>query len=192
MSASAGTSGVSTLWGAMVESGRLERERKARGHAVIERDRLPVEVTPFGILRWYLHPGLEGPNTRAIYFCELEIPEGSRSGKIRHQGGLVHYVVEGQGYTDLDGAVHEWERRDIIALPPRPKGVVFQHVNTGPGRVRIVIAFPNFDSSLGSEMGVALEVLSPAPEYAEAQAVPPATSQPQEPRSGPAAARSPG
>lgn len=155
-----------SLWDHMVEAGRLERQRKADGYAVVERQRLPVELTPFGMLRWYLHPRLEGPNTRAIYFCELEIPAGSRSGKIRHQGGIVHFVTEGQGYTDLDGEVHQWERKDLIGIPPRPKGVVFQHVNTGSGRVRMVMAFPNFDSSLGAEMGVALEVLVPAPEFA--------------------------
>jgi quercetin dioxygenase-like cupin family protein len=158
-----------TLWEQMVTSGRLERERKAQGSSVMERDKLPTELTPFGLLRWYLHPQLTEPNTRAIYFCELEIPPGSRSGRIRHQGGIVHFVVEGEGYTDLDGEMHEWERRDVIALPPRPRGVVFQHVNTGPGPVRLVFAFPNFDSALGSEMGVALEVLTPAPEFGAAE-----------------------
>lgn len=162
------TADGTTLWDQMVAAGREERERKANGYAVIERDKLEPELTPFGLLRWYTHPSLAGPNTRAIYFCELEIPEGSRSGRIRHQGGIVHFVVEGSGYTDLDGTIHEWERRDLIGIPPRPKGVAFQHVNTGAGRVRMVLAFPNFDSSLGAELGVALEVLSPAPEFAAA------------------------
>lgn len=157
-----------TLWDRMVAAGIEERERKAKGNAVIERDKLAAELTPFGLLRWYLHPQLTEPNTRAIYFCELEIPSGSRSGRIRHQGGIVHFVVEGRGYTDLDGTIHEWERRDLIGIPPRPLGVEFQHVNTGTGKVRMVLAFPNFNSALGAELGVALEVLSPAPEYAAA------------------------
>ena len=161
-----------TLWDEMVTAGRLERERKAQGTSVMERDRLVSELTPFGRLRWYLHPQLTEPNTRAIYFCELEIPVGSRSGRIRHQGGIVHFVVEGEGYTDLDGEIHHWERHDVIGLPPRPHGVVFQHVNTGPGRVRMVMAFPNFDSSLGAEMGVAVEVLSAAPEFTAASEAP--------------------
>lgn len=165
MSTTLEPTGVTTLWDSMVESGRQERDRKANGRAVIERDTLAPELTPFGLLRWYLHPALAEPNTRAIYFCELEIPKGSRSGRIRHQGGIVHFVVEGSGYTDLEGDIHEWEPRDVIGIPPRPKGVEFQHVNTGPGRARLVVAFPNFDSSLGSELGVAIEVLSPAPEF---------------------------
>lgn len=159
---------MTTLWDAMVASGQAERERKAAGTGVMERGKLTSELTPFGLLRWYLHPQLTEPNTRAIYFCELEIPPGSRSGKIRHQGGIVHFVVEGEGYTDLDGDIHAWERRDVIGLPPRPHGLVFQHVNTGSGPVRMIMAFPNFDSALGSEMGVALEVLSAAPEFAAA------------------------
>ena len=47
-------------------------------------------------------------------------------------------------------------------------GSPIQHVNTGSVPVRMITAFPNFDSALGSEMGVALEVLSPAPEFAAA------------------------
>ena len=156
------------LWDSIISRGIADRERVARGHSVVHRDELPVEVTPFGRLRWYLHHDLTGPATQALYFCELEIPPGSRSGILRHQGGIVHLVVEGSGYTRLDGTEHHWERRDVIALPVRPDGVTFQHVNNGVGVVRLVIAWPNLDSALGPHAGVAMDVLEPAPEYAEA------------------------
>lgn len=156
-----------TLWDSIARRGTIERERAANGRTTVHRGELPVDSTPFGRLRWYLHNDLKEPVTQALYFCELEIPAGSRSGRIRHQGGLVHLVVEGAGYTLFDDVEHEWEKRDCIALPVRPEGVVFQHFNNGTGPARMVIAWPNLDSALGPEAGVHLEVLEPAPEYEE-------------------------
>jgi hypothetical protein len=117
------------------------------------------------MVRWYLHNDLADPVTRALYFFELEIPAGSRSGLLRHQGGIVHLVVAGSGYTEYDGGRHEWTKRDVIAMPVRPEGVTFRHVNDGTGPARMVVAWPNLDSALGAEAGVAMDVLEPAPEY---------------------------
>jgi Cupin domain len=153
------------LWDSITRRALEERDRARHGRTTVRRDELEHEDTPFGRLRWYLHNDLTTPVTRAIYFCELEIPAGSRSGRLRHQGGIVHLVVEGRGYTVLDDERHEWEKRDVIGIPVRPEGVVFQHFNDGTGPVRMVISWPNFDSALGAEAGVALEVLDPAPEY---------------------------
>jgi hypothetical protein len=155
-----------TLWDSIIRRARAERSLAANGRTTIRRDELTPELTPFGTLRWYLHNDLTTPATRAIYFSELEIPAGSRSGKIQHQGGIVHLVVEGRGYTVLDGERYDWEKRDVIAIPIRPKGVVFQHFNDGTGPTRMVVSWANFDSALGAEAGVAFDVLEPAPEYA--------------------------
>ena len=111
------------------------------------------------------------PVTKALYFCELEIPAGSRSGRLRHQGGMVNLVVQGSGYTRLDDVDHEWEQRDVIALPVRPDGVLFQHFNNGTGVARLVFAWPNLDSAFGPGAGVAMEVLEPAPEFAALRVV---------------------
>lgn len=154
-----------TLWGALTRRAVDEREAVAAGRSTVDRASLEPEVTPFGVLRWYLHGDLMEPVTRSLYVCELEIPRGSRSGRLRHQGGIVHLVVEGRGYTIFDGAEHAWEKGDVIAIPTRPDGMEFQHVNDGAGPVRMVMAWPNFDSALGPEAGVAMEVLDPAPEW---------------------------
>ncbi|GAA5190385.1 hypothetical protein GCM10023322_45390 [Rugosimonospora acidiphila] len=154
-----------TLWDSIIQRSAEERERVRAGRSTVTRAELEPELTPFGILRWYLHNDLSGPVAHALYFCELEIPPGSRSGLLRHQGGIVHLVVEGKGFTRFDDAEHEWEKRDVVALPVRPRGVVFQHVNNGTGPARMVMSWPNLDSAIGPEGGVAMEVLEPAPEY---------------------------
>ena len=159
------TTPTPTLWDSILRRAGVERGLAEAGSTTIRRSDLPAEQTPFGLLRWYLHSDLEEPVTRALYFCELEIPPGSRSGLLRHQGGMVHLVVQGSGYTHFDGAKHGWTKRDVIAMPIRPEGVTFQHVNDGTGPVRMVIAWPNLDSALGPEAGVQMAVLEPAPEF---------------------------
>lgn len=154
-----------TLWDSIIRRSTAERERVRAGRSTVTREEIEPELTPFGLLRWYLHNDLNDPVAHALYFCELEIPVGSSSGLLRHQGGIVHLVAEGSGLTRFDGAEHEWEKKDVIALPVRPEGVVFQHVNTGTGPARLVMSWPNLDSALGPESGVAMEILEPAPEY---------------------------
>jgi hypothetical protein len=155
-----------TLFEQTLESARIERERVARGRDLVSRDELPVEVNPFGIMRWYLHPNLESPTTRALYFSELEIPVGSRTGLLQFQGNVIAYVLEGSGYTEYEGQDHDWEAGDVIALPVKEKGITFRHNNTGLGAVRMLVCWPNFDSVQGPEGGVFMDVVEPCPEWA--------------------------
>ena len=54
------------------------------------------------------------------------------SGKHRHQGGLVIYILEGEGWSEVDGERHDWEAGDLLLLPIKPGGVEHQHFNTDP------------------------------------------------------------
>jgi hypothetical protein len=154
------------LWDSYTARADEERARVQQGINLITRDGCPAELTPLGLLRWYLNPDLDGPTVRSLYRFELEIPAGSRSGKWFHQGGVIHYVLEGEGHTVLDDVQHEWEVDDVIAIPTRINGVAFQHVNTGPGPVRLLITLANYDSALGAAGGVHMQMLEPCPEYA--------------------------
>ena len=155
-----------TLFDQTLEAARIERERVARGRDLVSRDELPVELNQFGFMRWYLHPNLEAPTTRALYFSELEIPVGSRSGLLQFQGNVIHYVLEGSGYTEFEGKDHDWEAGDVIALPVKEAGIRFRHNNTGLGPVRMLVCWPNFDSMQGPEGGVYMDVIEPCPEWA--------------------------
>lgn len=153
------------LWSDTLARAARELELNSDGRWVISREELEPELSSFGFLRWYLHPSLEDRCTRALYFFEIEIPVGSRSGRILHQGGIVHFVAEGEGYTELEGKHHEWEADDVIVIPPRLRGNRFKHVNTGDTPARLAVVWPSYDGSLGPGLGTGLQVLEPAPEY---------------------------
>ncbi|HKA33958.1 MAG TPA: cupin domain-containing protein, partial [Candidatus Binatia bacterium] len=63
------------------------------------------------------------------------------SGRHRHQGGLVLFVVAGSGGTDIDGVRYRWKRGDLITLPIRPGGVEHQHFNDRAGQDCRWVAF---------------------------------------------------
>lgn len=63
------------------------------------------------------------------------------SGRHRHQGGLVLFVIEGSGRTEIDGASYKWRRGDLITLPVRPGGVEHQHFNDDAGKDCRWVAF---------------------------------------------------
>lgn len=54
------------------------------------------------------------------------------SGRHKHQGGYSLFVLEGKGYTTVDGVRHDWEEGDLILLPIKPGGVEHQHFNEDP------------------------------------------------------------
>jgi hypothetical protein len=146
----------------------LQRERSIRGKKLISYDETFAESTPMGHQRWYLHPELFEATSRSLYFHELAIPAGGRSGRLQTQGGHMHYVLAGRGHTDVDGTTHEWEAGDVIAIPIRENGVTYQHHNDGADEARLLVVWPNLDSALGPEAGVELRILEPADDGAAA------------------------
>jgi len=157
---------ATTLYEATFEEAKAERQRRAQAHNLISRDDTPFELNPMGAMRWYLHPHLDTPSTRALYFHELEIPQGSNSGSLFCQGGILHFVILGSGHTVVDGRAHEWETEDAIVIPIKESGVTYQHFNTGVGPARLLVCWANLDSAISAEGGVAMEILEPCPEYA--------------------------
>lgn len=143
-----------------------ERSQKANSIAVVKGKQLPWEVNRQGKMRWYLHPNIDTTAIRSLLVFIQEIPPGSRSGKEKHQGGRVHYILEGKGYTIIDGTKHEWEAGDAMVLPVKPDGVTFQHFNADPEKtVRFIAAEPNLFDALGVDMGSGFEQLENAPEF---------------------------
>jgi hypothetical protein len=145
-----------------------DRQREARKSAiqVVKGSELPQELNPQGLMRWYLHPSITDTMLTTLLFFEQEIAPGSRSGRYKFQGEQVMYILEGRGYTLLDGVKYRWEAGDVLNLPIRKKGIVVQHVNEDPAKpARFIAAEPNFLHCTGVDRGSGFEQIEDAPEY---------------------------
>lgn len=143
-----------------------QRARLKTALKVVKGEERSLERNQMGLYRWYLHPSLKDRALNTLMLWVQEIPPGSCSGKQHHQGGRIHMVVEGRGYTVVDGVKHEWEKWDVIYLPIKPEGVVFQHFNSDPERpAKLVAAEPNLVDALGLDLGIDFEQLENSPDY---------------------------
>jgi len=148
-----------------------QREQRRAAMQVIKRDELPVEVNAHGLLRWYLHPLVDDTAIQSLIFYSQQIPAGSRSGRQKHPGELIFYVVAGRGHTRIDGMPHPWKADDVFAIPTREGGTVYQHFNDDPERPAELVACElNQVHRLGVDRGSAFEELEAAPEYAAGRA----------------------
>ena len=119
-------------------------------------------------MRWYMHPSIDDTVLATLLFFQQEIPPGSRSGRIKFQGGQVMMILEGRGYTILDGVKHTWEAGDVVNLPLRSNGIVVQHFNADPEKpVKFVATEPNWLECTFVDRGSGFEQLEDAPEYAK-------------------------
>jgi quercetin dioxygenase-like cupin family protein len=145
-----------------------DRQRANRKSAiqVVKGSELPQEVNRQGLMRWYLHPSITDTTLTTLMFFEQEIPPGSRSGRVKFQGEQVIYILEGKGYTLIDGVKHHWEAGDVLNLPIRKPGIIVQHVNEDPAKpAKFVAAEPNFFACTGVDRGSGFEQIEEAPEY---------------------------
>jgi gentisate 1,2-dioxygenase len=141
-----------------------QRERQGKGAWLIKGRDLPWENNRQGKMKWFLHPALDNTAIRSMIVFEQEIPPGGRSGAQKTPGGSVLYILEGKGYTLLDGVRHDWQAEDLVNIPIRREGVVVQHVNTNPRRpVRFVSADLNLVDILGVDRGAELAQVEPTP-----------------------------
>ena len=145
-----------------------DRQRDLRKNAVqvVRAAELPQEINPMGLMRWYLHPSITDTVISSLVFFEQEIPPGSRTGRLKFQGGQVIYVLEGRGHTMIDGVKHSWEGGDVLNLPLRKDGIIVQHVNDDPDKpAKFVATEPNFWECTGVDRGCGFELLSSSPDY---------------------------
>ncbi|MBI4331450.1 MAG: cupin domain-containing protein [Chloroflexi bacterium] len=105
---------------------------RAEGQVVIKGKGLTYEQGRQGLTKFYTH--------RYVNWDKIGVPGWSifvqrihkHSGKHIHQGGLCIFVLDGKGYTVVDGQRYDWEEGDLIVLPIKPGGVEHQHFNVDP------------------------------------------------------------
>lgn len=145
---------------------RGNRMREAmEGKVVIKGKDIPWEQGHQGLIHYYLYPKV---------WREVGVPYWSmfvhrikrHSGKHRHQGGLGLFVIEGKGYTVVDGVRYDWKKDDLILLPIKPQGCEHQHFNLDPDKPSEWLALrfhPMLDAT-----GNQLEQVEVSPDWAGA------------------------
>ncbi len=143
-----------------------QREEAKRAIQVVRDEDLPQETNQQGLMRWYLHPSIRDTALQTMIFFEQEIPPGSRTGRVKFQGGQVMMIVEGEGYTILDGVRHPWKSGDVVNIPLRADGVIVQHFNVDKAKpAKFVAAEPNWFECVTVDRGCGYEQLENAPEF---------------------------
>jgi hypothetical protein len=153
-------------WDELFKLRDLQREQRKDGIQVVEEDELPLENNRQGLMRWYMHPSITDTVLTTLFFFHQEIPPGSRSGRLKFQGGQVILIIEGKGYTLVDGVKYAWEAGDVLNLPIRNDGIIVQHFNTDrQNPAKFVAAEPNWFACVGVDRGCGFEQLEDSPDY---------------------------
>jgi quercetin dioxygenase-like cupin family protein len=114
-------------------------ERQMMGRIVVASEDCPQELSRQGLLRFYLDPTIKDTPLQDWVVFTHEVR--TQSGKHRHQGGLVIYVISGKGYSVINGERVDWEKGDLLLLPLLPDGVEHQHFNVQPETPALWMAF---------------------------------------------------
>jgi hypothetical protein len=153
-------------WDELLALRDRQREQRRSGLQVIKEAELPLETNRQGLMRWYLHPAIKDTALSVLLFYQQEIPPGSRSGRLKFQGGQIMMILDGKGYTVIDGVKHPWKAGDVLNLPLRADGIIVQHFNLDPDKpARFVAAEPNWLECTTVDRGSGFEQLEDAPEY---------------------------
>jgi len=139
--------GQKTFYDAFIASRREFDERQSKGQVVIKPSDREYQQTRQGRIMYYLNSQAYKDTPLAdwrVFVHDIR----THSGKHRHQGGFVIYVIEGRGYSMVDDERVDWGPGDLLLLPIKPGGVEHQHFNLDEGKPCRWIAFcylPVFD-----------------------------------------------
>jgi hypothetical protein len=138
------------------------RERARTGKIVVKGKEVPWEQNRQGYIKRYLRWRGQNDTAATDWTCFIHDIK-KHSGKHRHQGGIQLFVLEGSGYTLVDGQRVDWEKGDLIVLPVKPNGCEHQHFNKDPGKPAKWMAFRYHPFS--SVLGNMFEQVEDSPEW---------------------------
>ena len=127
---------------------------------VIRFEERSWEHTRQGRIKFMVHPYVVNA-ARRVWLYLQEIPAGSRSGRHRHAAEEQLVVLEGRGYDVHDGERWNWQKDNLISIPPL---VEHQHFNLDSEPALLFSSMPSMCTDLG--IG-GIEQLEDAPEYIE-------------------------
>jgi hypothetical protein len=138
------------------------RRRALEGKVLIRAEDRPWQQGRQGRLKFYLNRSAYQDTALkdwSVFINDIRV----HSGKHRHQGGLAIYVLEGEGYTVVDGQRYDWEAGDLLLLPIKPGGCEHQHFNKDPDRPARWLAL--IDKALHDEVASYIEQRENSPDY---------------------------
>jgi hypothetical protein len=154
------------LWNELLALRDTQRERRRSAVQVVRLSELPVENNQQGLMRWYLHPAITDTVLSTLSIYRQDIPPGSRSGRLKFQGGQILFILQGRGHTMLDGVKHTWEAGDVVNLPCKRDGIVVQHFNGDPAEPAAFLAVePNLFAATSVDRGCGFHQLEPSPDH---------------------------
>jgi gentisate 1,2-dioxygenase len=74
--------------------------------------------------------------TATMEFYVQELDPGTAGDLQRHRHESVHFVIEGEGYSEIGPRTERWAAGDLIYTPP---WVWHRHYNDGTGLVRMLL-----------------------------------------------------
>lgn len=157
---------IGFCYGAQLRSREEFVERQMTAPIVIKAS-ADYQLCPQGLAAHYLGPAFPDTLDQDWWVFIHEIR--GVSGRHRHQGGLVIFVLEGRGYTTMNGERYDWKEGDVILMPILPERVEHQHFNlteNGNARWLAFIHTPTFDEVASELVQTALD-----PEWAKANGV---------------------
>ena len=137
-------------------------ERNHVGQVVIKPADREIFISRQGRLQFILTP-LNYPDTPLQDWCIFKLSINTRSGKHRHQGGVIIYILKGKGYSIVDGERKDWQAGDLLLLPMKPEGVLHQHFNLDPSQPAEWMGF--IYMPINEYLGPDLEQVELAPEF---------------------------
>jgi quercetin dioxygenase-like cupin family protein len=155
-----------TLYDRLIELRNHQRQLRKDALWLVRHRERPWENNPHGIMQWMMHPSLDNIVMKTMMIYKQEIPPGSRSGKQRFQGNMVIYIMKGRGHTVLDGYEHPWAEGDVVQVPIKRDGVVFQHFNDDQASpCRFITCEPNFVHCTSVDRCSGFVQIEPSPDY---------------------------
>lgn len=141
-----------------------QADRQINGPVVVHAEDREVFQTRQGRLCFLLDP-LTAPETPLHHWRLFTHEVRTKSGRHRHQGGLVIYVVSGTGYSIVEGERVDWKKGSLLLLPMKPGGVEHQHFNLDPDKPSVWAAFNPI--ALSEHVASQLRQTETSPEYTE-------------------------
>lgn len=126
-------------------------DRAHHGSTLIRSSDVPVVHSRMGISKYYLMPQFEefALSQWVVFVRDLSEPNGRHI----HQGGIAIFILDGQGFSVINGQRVDWQAGDVVNLPLVEGGLDHQHFSAAGGAAKFMgIIYEPLIVAVGAEM----------------------------------------